>query len=54
MQDLFVNPIAKGKVRNGIYWYKYSNGCININGIQYHFYTIKEAIKLWRKNNPIK
>lgn len=49
---MFENPIASGKVRKGIYWYKYANGCINIDGQQYHFYTIKEAVSKWRKNNP--
>lgn len=54
MQDLFINPIARGKVRKGIFWYKYPNGCININGNKYYFYSIKQAVKLWRNNNPIK
>jgi hypothetical protein len=47
----FVNPISRTKVRKGIYAYKYPNGCINIAGEQYHFYTIKEAIKLWRSKH---
>jgi len=54
MQDLFNNPISKTKVRNGIFAYKYPNGTININGKKYIFYSIKDAIKKWRKENPIK
>lgn len=53
MQDLFSTPIAKGKVRNGVNWYKYSNGTININGTKYLCYTVKDAVKTWRKQNPI-
>ena len=49
----FVNPISKTKVRRNIYAYKYPNGCININGEQFHFYSLKDAIKIWRRNNPI-
>ena len=51
MQDLFSTPISKTKVRNGIYAYKYPNGCININGTKYFDYSIKDAIKMWRLNN---
>jgi hypothetical protein len=51
MQDLFSTPISKTKVRNGIYAYKYPNGCINISGQQYWFYSIKDAIKIWRSKN---
>jgi hypothetical protein len=51
MQDLFSSPISKTKVRNGIYAYKYANGCININGTKYFDYSIKDAIKMWRSNN---
>jgi hypothetical protein len=51
MTDLFSTPISKTKVRNGIYAYRYSNGCININGQKYFDYTVKEAIKLWRSKN---
>jgi len=53
MNDLFSKPLSKTKVRNGIYAYKYSNGCININGKKYFGYSIKDAIFKWRKNNPI-
>lgn len=53
MQDLFSTPISKTKVRNGIYAYKYLNGCININGEKFFFYSIKDAIKEWRGKNPV-
>ena len=51
MIDLFNTPISKTKVRNGIYVYKYNNGCININGKKFFFYSIKDAIKIWRSQN---
>lgn len=51
MQDLFNTPIARRKVRNGIYAYKYSNGTININGTKFLFYSMTDAIKAWRKAN---
>jgi hypothetical protein len=51
---LFENPISKRKVRKGIHAYKYANGCINIEGHKFYFYTMTEAISKWRKNNPIK
>jgi len=51
MNDLFYTPISKTKVRNNIYAYKYSNGIININGMKFMYYTIKDAIKIWRKQN---
>lgn len=54
MQDLFNTPLSKTKVRKGIFAYKYSNGIINIQGEKYQFYSIKDAIKIWRNNNPIK
>lgn len=53
MQDLFETPISKRKVRNGIYAYQYANGTININGTKYLCYTVKDAVKTWRKQNPI-
>jgi hypothetical protein len=51
LPDLFETPISKTKVRNGVYAYKYRNGCININGMKYFDYSIKDAIKLWREKN---
>ena len=53
MQDLFATPISKTKVRNGVYAYKYPNGCININGAKFFDYSVKDAIKMWRGKNPI-
>ena len=53
MQDLFSTPIKTVKVRKDIYAYKYQNGTININGVKYLFYTMTEAIKLWRTQNKI-
>jgi hypothetical protein len=52
MSDLFDTPISKTKVRIGVYAYKYRNGVINIQGSKYIDYSMKDAIKLWRKNNP--
>ena len=51
MIDLFSTPTSKTKVRNGIFAYKYPNGCINIQGQKYFDYSIKDAIKKWRENN---
>lgn len=51
MQTLFSTPIRKGKVRYGIYWQQYSNGIIHIESEQYCFYSIKDAVKLWRSKN---
>ena len=49
--DLFETPIKSGKVRKGIYYHKYKNGTININGTKYLCYTISDAVKAWRKAN---
>jgi len=49
--DLFATPISKTKVRNNVYAYKYPNGVININGEKFQFYSIKDAIKIWRSKN---
>ncbi len=49
--DLFATPISKTKVRNGVYAYKYSNGVVNIQGKKFLFYSIKDAIKIWRSKN---
>lgn len=49
----FEQPIKSGKVRNGVYWHKYRNNTIEINGKEYLYYSIKEAVSLWRKDNPI-
>ena len=52
--DLFEQPIRSGKIRKGVYYHKYKNGIININGTKFSFYTIKDAVKKWRKDNPLK
>lgn len=52
MQDLFATPVSVRKVRKGIYAYKYPNGVININGSKYQFWSMNDAIKLWRSKNP--
>jgi hypothetical protein len=51
LPDLFSTPISTTKVRNGIYAYKYPNGCINISGEKFFDYSIKDAIKIWRSRN---
>ena len=51
--DLFSTPIRSKKVRKNITAYKYSNGCININGMKYFDYSMTDAIKRWRNANPI-
>lgn len=52
--NLFENPISSGKIRKGVWWFKYKNGTINILRDKYIFYSIKDAVKKWRKDNPIK
>jgi hypothetical protein len=51
MSDLFETPIASRKVRKDVTAYKYRNGCININGEKFFFYSMTEAIKIWRGKN---
>jgi hypothetical protein len=51
LPDLFATPLSRIKVRNGVYAYKYPNGCININGEKFLFYSVKEAIKIWRSKH---
>ncbi len=50
--NLFESPIKQKKVRNGIFAYQYRNGVININGTKYFFYSMTEAIKKFRTENP--
>ena len=52
--DLFEKPIRSGKVRSGVLWHQYRNGCININGEKYFDYSIKDAVKIWRAKFPFK
>lgn len=47
--DLFDRPIKSKKVRNGVYAHMYRNGTININGEKYVFYSMTEAVRLFRK-----
>lgn len=51
LPDLFETPIASRKVRKNVTAYKYRNGCININGEKFFFYSMTEAIKIWRSKN---
>jgi len=53
LPDLFNRPVSQTKVRKNVVAYKYSNGCINIQGEKFFFYSIKDAIKIWRTKNPI-
>lgn len=55
MSDLFATPLSKTKVRINVFAYKYPNGTININGTKFlGGYSIKDAIRIWRRNNPLK
>lgn len=49
---IFENPIKIVKIRNNVFAFKYLNGCININGKKYFGYSMKAAIKIYRKTNP--
>lgn len=49
--DLFDTPIASKKVRKDVTAYRYRNGTININGEKFIFYSMTDAIKLWRQKN---
>ena len=46
--DLFNPPINSVKVKDGVYAHKYPNGIININGHKYMYYSMREAIKLYK------
>lgn len=46
--DLFNPPIKSVKVKDGVYAHKYSNGIINISGHKYMYYSMREAIKLYK------
>lgn len=52
--DLFDTPLRSGKVRKGVYYHQYRNGIINIMGEKFSGYSIKDAVMIWRKKNPIK
>ena len=49
--DLFSTPIKSVKVKDGVYAHKYPNGVININGYKYMYYSMREAIKLYKKTS---
>lgn len=53
MSYLFETPLKTGKIRNNVYYHKFGNGTININGSKFCGYSIKDAVKIWRKRNPI-
>jgi hypothetical protein len=50
----FDTPIRSGKVRNDVYYYQYRNGIIDIAGVTFVMYSIKDAVKIWRNRNKIK
>ena len=52
--DLFSTPMRKKKVRQNVYVNQYCNGTININGEKYVMYSMTDAIRKWRHDNPIK
>lgn len=54
MALLFDSPIKTGKVRKDTYYYMYRNGMIEIKGTRFYLYSITNAIKKWRQDNPIK
>ena len=53
MNYLNTKPVAQIKVRNGIFAYKYKNGNVIIEGQEYIFFSITEAVKKWRYENPL-
>jgi hypothetical protein len=52
MHDLFESPIKTKYIRKGIVAKQYQNGCINIDGIKYFFYSMTGAIQKYRKDFP--
>lgn len=45
--------VAQKKVRKNVIAYKFRSGVVEINGMRYFFYSMTQAIKKWRKDNPI-
>ena len=45
--------VAEKKVRKNVTAYKFRSGVVEINGMRYFFYSMTQAIKKWRKDNPI-
>lgn len=52
MVDLFDTPVKQRPVRKGVSAYLYRNGTINIEGTKFVMYSMTEAIKVWRQQNP--
>ncbi len=48
---ILANAVSKTKVRNGVYAYKYADGWIFIGSQRYLYYSVKDAIKIWRSKN---
>lgn len=53
MNNLFDAPVKSKKVRKNITAHLYRTGIININGDKFSGYSLTQAIKIFRKNNPI-
>lgn len=49
---LFETPVKSKKVRRGEWAHQYRNGNINIMGQMYVYYSMTEAISLYRKQFP--
>ena len=49
---MFVKPTSSGKIRKGIYYHRYANGTINIMGEKFIGYSIKDAVRIWRRKHP--
>lgn len=45
--------VAEKKVRKNVIAYKFRSGIVEINGMRFFFYSMTQAIKKWRKDNPI-
>ena len=52
--NLFEPPIKNVNIRKGEHASIYRNGCINISGIQYHGYSLTEAVRVHRRKYPRK
>jgi hypothetical protein len=45
--------VAEKKVRKNVIAYKFRSGVVEINGMRFFFYSMTQAIKKWRQDNPI-
>ena len=52
--NLFEPPIKNVNIRKGEHAGIYRNGCINKTGIQYHGYSLTEAVRVHRRKYPRK